>query len=195
MIERERLLAVLHYNDKTGMFVWLKTLSRNVKAGTIAGYINKDGYRVIKIDGRLYAAHRLAWLYMKGYVPPMIDHRNRVRSDNAFENLRSSDSERNQHNTGLKKGEVPYKGVSIDPRSGKYQAKIRYKGKRYTFYGFNDPIFAALAYDYATQLLRYSHAETNESLGLCDFKTMTEADKKVVIAFVKQKLNFGDKKC
>ncbi len=193
MIERERLLEVLHYNDKTGVFVWSKTLSRNVRAGSVAGYVNKDGYRVIKIDGRLYFAHRLAWLYVKGYVPSMIDHRNRIKSDNVFENLRESDSERNQHNTGLKKGEVPYKGVSIEPRSGKYQAKIRHKGKRYTLYGFINPLFAALAYDYATLLLRDSHAETNESLGLCDFKTIAKTEKKGIMNFVKQKINFGAK--
>ena len=40
-----------------------------MKAGSIAGTLDSDGNRVIRINRRMYIAHRLAWLLVKGRWP------------------------------------------------------------------------------------------------------------------------------
>jgi hypothetical protein len=57
---------------------------------------NSLGYVQIKISGKLYHAHRLAWLYVYGYMPEKeIDHINRIRDDNRIANLREATSQLN----------------------------------------------------------------------------------------------------
>ena len=54
----------------------------------------------IRVDGKTYQAHRLAWFYMTGAFPEkFIDHINGVRNDNAFANLRQVDNAGNMQNT------------------------------------------------------------------------------------------------
>src|SRR5690606_5927947 len=90
-----RLRELLHYDPETGIFIWLPkpqsafSKSRHHKAaytryaGKVAGSLKKRGYCYIKIDGVMYGAHRLAWLYVHGCWPlNQIDHMNRQRADN-----------------------------------------------------------------------------------------------------------------
>lgn len=88
-LTQKRLKEVLHYNPKTGVFVRKKTISKKIKVGDVAGTITDQGYRKIKVDGELYKASRLAWLYMEGYFPEnSVDHINRIRDDDRWKNLR-----------------------------------------------------------------------------------------------------------
>ena len=80
---------MLYYSPSTGLFVWCVRTSNRVRVGEIAGTVRKDGRRVIKIDGRLYLANRLAWLYVKGVWPQgVIDHRDTNPSNDRIRNLR-----------------------------------------------------------------------------------------------------------
>jgi hypothetical protein len=89
----------LHYDSQTGNFVWIKSPAQAIKAGTKAGNIRPDGYTSIQVKGRLYFAHRLAWLLMTGVWPDdMIDHINGNRSDNRFANLRQATRSQNMQN-------------------------------------------------------------------------------------------------
>lgn len=98
MINQKRLKEVLDYDPATGVFTWRVELNARGKVGDPAG-CNSWGYRVIRIDGRLYGAHRLVWLYVHGRWPDaMIDHVNGDRSDNRIENLREANSVQNAHN-------------------------------------------------------------------------------------------------
>jgi hypothetical protein len=46
----------------------------------VAGSLTKEGYNVIKVDGRLYKSHRLAWFYVYGEFPvKCINHINGVK--------------------------------------------------------------------------------------------------------------------
>lgn len=100
MLTAARLREVLDYNPKTGVFRW--KVDRNggqFPAGSVAGGIDELGYRRIKIDGKRYKAHRLAWLYMTGDWPPNdIDHKNRQPGDNRWKNLRSATESQNLAN-------------------------------------------------------------------------------------------------
>ncbi len=80
----------LLYNEMTGIFTWKKRTSNRAKIGAIAGSQSPtDGYWRIGFNGSHFAAHRLAWLYVHGVLPPAdIDHINGVRTDNRITNLR-----------------------------------------------------------------------------------------------------------
>jgi HNH endonuclease len=75
----ERLRDLLHYAAETGMFTWKHTRCARAKAGQRAGCKNDKRYIIIRVDGRIHLAHRLAWLYVHGVWPKdQIDHINGV---------------------------------------------------------------------------------------------------------------------
>ena len=86
----QRLRELLDYDPSTGLFTWRVTNGWRRKAGAIAGGAETwNGYLRVGIDGRVYMAHRLAWLHVHGEWPQAdIDHINGIRSDNRIVNLR-----------------------------------------------------------------------------------------------------------
>ena len=51
--------------------------------GTFAGGDSSNGYWHIRIDGKGYLGHRLAWLYMHGHFRDgLLDHKNRDNPTN-----------------------------------------------------------------------------------------------------------------
>jgi len=96
----EYLHAILDYNRNKGIFIWKTNRSKAVKAGTIAGCIEKRiGYVTIGINGKVYKAHRLAWFYVHGVWPTgLIDHINCKKADNRIANLRNVTAEGNSQN-------------------------------------------------------------------------------------------------
>lgn len=90
MITWERLVELLHYDPETGEFTWKKPTSNRVKIGSKANNISPTTGEVrVRVDGKLYSGHRLAWFYMtKDWPELLIDHRNGQRADNRFSNLR-----------------------------------------------------------------------------------------------------------
>jgi len=116
-----RLRAVLHYEPNTGVFTWLVDgRGRFQRKGARAGTINR-GYRVICIDHALYQSARLAVLWMTGRWPrKLVDHRNCIRDDDRWINLREANHSQNGANSRARKG---CKGV-IHTR-GKYEARIK----------------------------------------------------------------------
>ena len=100
MITKADLLEDFEYNPITGLFV-RKTSKGKWKSGEIAGGIDVHGYVKIRVKNSKYAAHRLAFLYMTGEVPNMIDHINRIKSDNRWENLRACDASENAANRSV----------------------------------------------------------------------------------------------
>jgi hypothetical protein len=121
-IAYDRLRELLSYDPLTGEFVWRVTRSK-VRAGSRAGTPTKDGYRDITISGRDYREHRLAWLYMTGELPSgQIDHKNRIRNDNRFDNLREATPSENAQN-------IKHKGATFHKQCGKWQAQIKVGSK------------------------------------------------------------------
>jgi len=61
----------------------------NQKKGSIAGYLTKKGYRVVKINQASCLEHIVIWVLLKKRLPTgEIDHINRIKHDNRIENLR-----------------------------------------------------------------------------------------------------------
>lgn len=143
----ERLRELVHYDPDTGAFVW-KVARRLKGAGERAENYGWEGYGRIHMDGRNYAAHRLAWFYIHGHWPPgLIDHVNGIPGDNRISNLRVADANANAMNRRKStRNTSGYKGVSVYRRSGKWRAEIAARGARYTVGFYDTPEEAAAAY-------------------------------------------------
>lgn len=126
------LVAILDYNPATGDLVWKDRISGSTrrKGGGIAGYVRPDGYRTIDIGKKPYFAHRVIWCMVTGDWPERdIDHKNRIRNDNRWLNLRSATESQNAANTSYRKpNKAGARGVEIT-RHGRYRVRIRHQGK------------------------------------------------------------------
>lgn len=60
-ISQEHLKSILHYEPLTGVFTRLVATSNCVKVGDVVGCLNPDGYVHIRVNYKLYKAHRLAF--------------------------------------------------------------------------------------------------------------------------------------
>ena len=147
---KEEAMSLLDYEPETGLFHW--KVKRNCRGGrlvpgTVAG-TPRDGYVQIKILGRIWRAHRLAWLYMTDELPPKgmeIDHINGDRADNRWSNLRQVTRQQNNYNLGISRRNVSgTKGVSWDASSRKWLARIKVDG-RVVHLGLHSTIEAASA--------------------------------------------------
>lgn len=139
-ISHSRLLEVLNYDRKTGIFTWKVTTSSKATAGSVAGCPHNHGYWRIKIDGEIYLAHRLAWFYcQKKWPPSQVDHKNGKRSDNRRRNLRLASHSQNQTNRGPASNQTGHTGVYLNAKTGRYYASIN-KNKKYHYLGSFDSL-------------------------------------------------------
>ena len=148
----QRVRELFCYDEQTGV------LSRRVRikshpVGSYIGAVNQDGYLKATIDGNTVLIHRVIWLYMTGEHPPdMIDHRNGIKTDNAWANLRLANNTENQQNRWLpprtKRIEAPI-GVTFE--RGKWRVRIRSGGRKHHIGFFVSQAEAAEAYMAAKQ--------------------------------------------
>lgn len=129
MITQEKLKEHLNYNPETGVFSWIKPTGDRVKPGYVAG-CNKGDYTIIRI-GKIYYAHRLAFLYMTGSFPKKhVDHINGSGRDNRWENIREVCPSENHKNRGIsernKSGSI---GVFWSKSRLRWVARIKVNGK------------------------------------------------------------------
>ena len=126
MLTQTELKKLIHYDLDTGIFMWLKRNSNRIKIGHIAGWINDSGYRIIQINSKNYRASRLAWFYMKGYFPEHeIDHKNRIRNDDRWINLRHVSRQCNTHNCSIYKNNTSgIKGIGWRNDKRKWEVRI-----------------------------------------------------------------------
>jgi hypothetical protein len=153
-ITADRLRWLLTYDPETGVFRWLGSTSRRVRAGTVAGS-NRQGYRRIRIDGRTYQLHRLAWLYMMEEWPDGdLDHINGDPSDNRWCNLREASQSLNNANSRVSRRNTSgFKGVRWNKGRRKWRAGIKVRGRPINLGNFDDRRDAALAYATAAYAL------------------------------------------
>jgi len=91
-----------------------------IKIGEESGYLQADGYRRIRIDGKMYLSHRLIYIYHNGEIADglHIDHIDRDKLNNNIENLRLVTIQENQFNTDAK-------GYYFHKPSNKFMAHIK----------------------------------------------------------------------
>lgn len=154
MITQDRLKELLLYNKETGLFIWKSKRSNRVKKGSVAGSPETRGYIRIGIDGISYLAHRLAFLYVEGKIPVMVDHINLDKSDNRWNNLRDCSPTENQRNLSVRgDSSTGVKGVTCE-YGGKYRARIRVGGVRYNLGSYD-------SLDEATELVQLAREEAH----------------------------------
>ena len=149
-LSAKRLRKLLNYAPATGVFRWRVRRGRN-NVGTVAGSIHPPkGYRVICIDGKIYRANRLAWLYMTGKWPKLeIGYINHKTSDARWANLRAMTPSQRGAATRTR-NKLGVRGISITT-SGKYVARIKVAGKK-KYLGLFDTIEkASVAYTRAAK--------------------------------------------
>lgn len=154
-LTQARLKEILRYSRKTGQFTWRVKRGRSA-SGTVAGTTRRDGYVAISVDGALYLAHRLAWLYCYGALPVRsLDHKNRVRDDNRISNLREVTPQQNLENTtrANRRNKTGLRGVTFDPRDGRYYARIFSDGVQHSLGGYSTAEEAHAAYLQSKQRL------------------------------------------
>jgi hypothetical protein len=152
MITADELKEELRYDPDTGYFYWLRSKG-GMRAGDRAGLLQPKGNRTIGVRNGVYQEHRLAWLYVHGSWPKnQIDHINCNSSDNRIANLREATPFQNQGNTRLPKTNTSgFKGVWFRKQTGKWEARIKCRGKPRHLGTFPTPELASEAYWRAAQ--------------------------------------------
>jgi hypothetical protein len=142
----EQLRAVISYVPDEGKFI--RSSGKEAK-----GTSNGKGYLLIKVLGKLYRAHRLAWILHYGNVPTIIDHINNNKEDNRIANLRIATATQNKANTQLQANNtIGFKGVSR-AKNNRFCAQIGHGYKRYYLGTFDTAKQAHCAYRGAAIIL------------------------------------------
>lgn len=139
----EDWVKFVRYDPVSGELYWKLDRSVSIKAGMPAG-TDHEGYKRLKLGKGKYLAHRVAYLLQTGKWPTeLLDHRNRVRSDNSWNNIRPANLIENANN---RKFRSDGKLTGVDYRDGKYRARIRVANKLLTLGTFTDEVSAHNCY-------------------------------------------------
>ena len=141
MSDYKEISKWLNYDPGSGILTWRKSATNRTKVGGVAGGVDCQGYRNVRVNGTLYRSHRVAWLLYYGEWPSgIIDHRNTTKADNRIDNLRDVTQLENQTNrSGPNKNNTSgFLGVRWYKAGSKWQAYIRTMGKRIHLGYFDD---------------------------------------------------------
>lgn len=164
MIDGERLRQLLHYEPDTGVFTWRERTSNRIRIGDAAGCVRHGGYTQIRVEGKFYRAHRLAWLYVYGKWPTMmLDHIDNDPTNNRISNLRQATQSQNMANMAKRADNSSgYKGVFWKKQCSTWYAQIRVENKSITIGYCSTAEDAARAYNRAAVHHFGDFAQLNE---------------------------------
>ena len=142
MITTELVQHLFDYRD--GKLYW-KNSKRDGWNGKEAGNLQSNGYIVVKINNKLYKAHRVIWLWHGKELPEELDHINGCRHDNNMSNLRACNRFENAKN--LKRpitNKTGFKNVILNNKNKNYNVVITANGKKMHIGAFKDLELAEL---------------------------------------------------
>lgn len=149
------LKSILEYNSNTGEFIWKINKGNKAEINSTAGYLWIDKKRLnnkyykIKINGKIYRLHRIAYYYITGIDPKEkeIDHINGNSLDNRFNNLRLATNIENAKNKKIPSNNTSgFKGVSWHKASNKWRVKITVNNVPIELGSYKNKLYAALVY-------------------------------------------------
>ena len=145
-------------DHEAGTLIWKENVDiptgriRNMRntrfAGKIAGNVGVNGYREVRLLGRLHKAHRILWEMAHGPIPKGygIDHIDGNPGNNRLLNLRLANQSENNRNTGKPSHNTSgIKGVCFDKIQGKWMARIQHQGRTINLGRFQTKGLAAVA--------------------------------------------------
>ena len=139
-LTQKTIKNLLEYDEYTGIFTWKVSRKGTKGINSQAGTVTTKGYVDVCIDGKKYGLHRLAFLFKTGDIPTCVDHRNGVKSDNRWENLRPATYSENGYNYKGTGSATGFKNVYYDPRGiKKYFVVLVVDGRRKSFGYFHTP--------------------------------------------------------
>jgi hypothetical protein len=92
MLTQQRVRRLFTLDEQSGVFRW-KTkpeITSPIRIGDIAGHKDATGYWRIRFDYRAYLRSRLVFLYVYGFLPRFVDHRDGDPLNDRPENLRAA---------------------------------------------------------------------------------------------------------
>ena len=144
----EFIREIFSYEKDTGILRWKTCFTKRIQIGKAVGWIDEQGRIKIRIFGKDYMAHRLIWVWMTGKWPEYeIDHRDEVKSNNRWKNLREATPSQNHRNRGPQKNNTSgYKGVTYVAHRKRYIAGVKLNGYRHNLGSFMTAEEAYFAY-------------------------------------------------
>lgn len=148
---REFLAYLFAYDKRTGLFR-RKVSCGSQPAGAVVGTVDGKGYLHVAVKRKFIRLHRLAFFLVTGDVPKYVDHKNHVKHDNRWCNLRACTQSQNAGNSGIHSHNTSgFRGVSKNSRTGMWHAQIKINGKQTYLGRFETPEEAARCYDRAAK--------------------------------------------
>lgn len=127
------LKSIIEYDPISGKFTWIAKIACKTVIGSQAGSI-KEGYRFIRISGKAYREHQLAFLYMRGFFPFQVDHIDHDGMNNSWANLEESDYQKNGKNhPKTSRNSTGFVGVSLRS-DGMFISRV-FVNKKHKFLG------------------------------------------------------------
>lgn len=135
----------------SGDLIWKVRVNPRSKVGEPAGFYCQNGYFYISLNSKKCKRARAIWEMHNGAIPDgmVVDHINRIRTDDRIENLRLATVSDNLYNTKKRENtKSAYKGVKKHMKHLSYSARTSEKGKEIYLGNFKEEADAAQAYNF-----------------------------------------------
>jgi len=147
ILTQSRLRELFDYDPETGVFTRKISNGKRLRTGKLSGHVSTSGHLQLFIDGKLHAAHRMAWLYVHGVLPThCIDHINGNRADNRIVNLRDVTLAENCQNKRFARSDSTTGLIGVTPHGSSWRARIQIGSTRKNLGTFATAHLAYAAY-------------------------------------------------